>query len=136
MVALPVVISFSGFTDIYTVTQGGDWGYTVSRAIGMLYPESCKASHINMIPAGPPKPMKTPWKYVKYRTASLSKADQNRINRHQNFLKSRTGYLVLQSTKPQTLGYALSDSPVALLAWIWEKLHDWSDEYPWTDDEI
>lgn len=43
---------------------------------------------------------------------------------------------MLQATKPQTLGYALHDSPIALLAWIYEKLHDWTDEYPWTDDEI
>lgn len=41
-----------------------------------------------------------------------------------------------QSTKPQTLAYALNDSPTALLAWIYEKLHDWTDAYPWTDDEI
>lgn len=41
-----------------------------------------------------------------------------------------------QSTKPQTLAYALTDSPIALLAWIYEKLHDWTDSYPWTDDEI
>lgn len=47
-----------------------------------------------------------------------------------------SGYRVLQTTKPQTLGYALQDSPVALLAWIYEKLHDWVDDYPWTDDEI
>lgn len=46
------------------------------------------------------------------------------------------GYNVLQSTKPQTISYALHDSPVALLAWIYEKLHDWSDAYAWTDDEI
>ncbi len=46
------------------------------------------------------------------------------------------GYNLEQSTKPQTLAYALSDSPVALLAWIYEKLHDWTDDYPWTDDEI
>jgi hypothetical protein len=43
---------------------------------------------------------------------------------------------VLQSSKPQTLSYALQDSPVALLSWIYEKLHDWSDEYPFSDDEI
>lgn len=43
---------------------------------------------------------------------------------------------MLQSTKPQTLAYALQDSPVALLAWIYEKLHDWTDNYPWTDDEV
>lgn len=46
------------------------------------------------------------------------------------------GYFHAQSTKPQTIGYALADSPVALLTWIYEKLHDWTDDYPWTDDEI
>lgn len=46
------------------------------------------------------------------------------------------GYFNEQSTKPQTIGYALADSPVALLAWIYEKLHDWTDDYPWTEDEI
>lgn len=43
---------------------------------------------------------------------------------------------MLQSTKPQTLGYGLASSPMFLLAWIYEKLHDWTDSYPWTDDEI
>ena len=46
------------------------------------------------------------------------------------------GYNLLQSTKPQTVAYAIADSPVALLAWIYEKLHDWTDGYAWTDDEI
>ena len=36
---------------------------------------------------------------------------------------------------PQTLGYSLADSPVGLLAWIYEKLVTWTDEYPWDDDE-
>ena len=45
------------------------------------------------------------------------------------------GYLQLQSTRPQTLGYSLSDSPVGLLAWIYEKLVAWTDKYPWTDEE-
>jgi hypothetical protein len=45
------------------------------------------------------------------------------------------GYSAEQSTQPQTLGYALADSPAGLLAWIYEKLHRWTDEYPWTDDE-
>jgi hypothetical protein len=45
-------------------------------------------------------------------------------------------YFSEQATKPQTLAYALNDSPVALLAWIYEKMHDWSDAYPWTDEEI
>ena len=46
------------------------------------------------------------------------------------------GYNLEQSTKPQTLAYSLHDSPIGLLAWIYEKLHDWTDSYPWTDDEI
>jgi len=41
-----------------------------------------------------------------------------------------------QTTRPSTIGAALADSPIALLAWIYEKLHDWTDDYPWTDDEI
>lgn len=45
------------------------------------------------------------------------------------------GYAIEQCTKPQTLGYGLADSPVALLAWMYEKLVSWTDKYPWTDDE-
>ena len=45
------------------------------------------------------------------------------------------GYYAEQTTKPQTLGYSLADSPVGLLAWIYEKLVTWTDSYPWTDDE-
>ena len=45
------------------------------------------------------------------------------------------GYYAVQSTKPQTLAYAQADSPVGLLAWIYEKLVKITDEYAWTDDE-
>ena len=42
---------------------------------------------------------------------------------------------MVQSTKPQTIGYSFADSPVGLLAWIYEKLVKASDNYPWSDDE-
>lgn len=45
------------------------------------------------------------------------------------------GYFMEQSTQPQTLNYGLADSPVGLLAWIYEKLVNWTDGYPWEDDE-
>ena len=45
------------------------------------------------------------------------------------------GYFQEQATKPQTLAYSLADSPVGLLAWIYEKLVTWTDKYPWTEDE-
>ena len=43
---------------------------------------------------------------------------------------------MLQGTKPHTIGFSLTDSPLGVLSWIYEKLHDWTDDYPWTDDEI
>ncbi|KAF9264380.1 hypothetical protein L218DRAFT_241293 [Marasmius fiardii PR-910] len=50
----------------------------------------------------------------------------------------RNGYLIEHATQPQTLGYSLSlsDSPVGLLAWMYEKLVTWSDKYAWDDDDI
>lgn len=52
--------------------------------------------------------------------------------------KDGYGYFKIQGSKPQTIGYLFTDSPVGLLGWIYEKLHDWSDHkhYKWTDDEI
>jgi hypothetical protein len=57
------------------------------------------------------------------------------LERTEWFDKNGSGYIALQSTRPHTLAYALADSPAGLLAWIYEKLVDWSDSYPWTDDE-
>jgi len=51
------------------------------------------------------------------------------------FTQQGTGYHQQQGTAPQTLGYSLADSLIGLLAWIYEKLHNWTDEYPWQDDE-
>ena len=45
------------------------------------------------------------------------------------------GYFAVQTTKPQTLGYSLADSPVGMLGWIYEKLVSCTDSYPWEDDE-
>lgn len=52
------------------------------------------------------------------------------------FNQEGNGYYRQQSTKPQTIGYSMNDSPVGLLAWIYEKLHDWTDNYAWETDEI
>lgn len=50
-------------------------------------------------------------------------------------MRDGMGYFAEQSTQPQTLGYTLADSPVGLLAWIYEKLVRWTDDYKWDDDE-
>ena len=67
--------------------------------------------------------------------STFSERDLAALLRREIFMTTGTGYTMEQSTKPQTLGYSLSDSPVGLLAWIYEKLVAWSGAYAWTDDE-
>lgn len=117
------------------VTQGGDWGFHVTRHIGQRYPLHCKASHINMIRAQPPTFLSHPYLWMKS-MLPYSQTEKKGFERTKWFTKVGYGYNLEQSTKPQTLGYGLVDSPVGLLAWIGEKLHDWTDAYPWTDDEV
>ena len=91
---------------------------------------------------------------LQHKLTPYSQRDHAGFARTQWFLNEGAGYRWEQETKPQTIGYALADSPVALLAWIYEKLHDWTgpsitllpalhkaltlppDDYPWTSDEI
>jgi len=58
------------------------------------------------------------------------------LERMQWFERKGRGYYIEQSTQPQTLGYSLADSPVGVLAWIYEKLVHWTDSYKWEDDEV
>jgi len=89
-----------------------------------------------MVRGNPPKWYKNPLQAFKHAILPYSENEKEGMARSQWFAQEGSGYRHEQSTKPQTLGYALADSPVALLAWIYEKLHDWTDGYPWTDDEI
>ncbi|KAH7198320.1 Alpha/Beta hydrolase protein [Fusarium flagelliforme] len=119
------------------VTQGGDWGYIITRMIGAQYPEHCLASHMNMIPAvSPPNPLKTPWQFLRFWLFPFTAQERKGIEQMKNFFNEGLAYNLIMSTKPSTIGFGLADSPVALLAWIYEKLHDWTDDYKWTDDEI
>ena len=120
-----------------TVTQGGDWGSAISRVMGVLYPDHVLASHLNMIiTTEPPKWSSNPLLALQHAFTPYTSREQHGLARTKLFFAKGSGYRKQQSTKPQTLGYALADSPVGLLAWIYEKLHDWTDSYPWTDDEI
>jgi pimeloyl-ACP methyl ester carboxylesterase len=95
--------------------QGGDWGAQVATRIGALDPH-CVALHVNMPIADPP-PEALP----------LSDDDKAGLAALQHFQREESGYALEQSTKPQTLGAALNDSPAGLLAWIVEKFRTWSD---------
>ncbi|KAJ3516691.1 hypothetical protein NLJ89_g963 [Agrocybe chaxingu] len=90
------------------VTQGGDWG-----------------AHVSF----------TPWVYLSSFFKKYTPAEVAGLKRTEWFQKEGRGYNLEQSTQPQTLGYSLADSPSGLLAWIYEKLVNWTDGYPWEDDE-
>lgn len=109
-------------------TPGGDWGFKITRMLSHLYPTS--------ILANPPKLLSSPLLYLKYHLLPESAAEKKWSARTAWFAAHSYGYNLLQSTKPATLFPALSSSPTFLLSWIYEKLHDWSDAYPWTDEEI
>lgn len=89
-----------------------------------------------MVRPNPPTWNKNPLLALAHTVTPYSETEKKGLDRTHWFLNEGSGYRTLQATKPQTIGYALTDSPIALLAWIYEKLHDWTDDYPWTDDEI
>ena len=86
--------------------------------------------------ARPPKPTKNPLLYLQHRLFPHTQKEKEGLARTEWFRKLGYAYNTLQTTRPATVGLMLADSPVALLAWIYEKLHDWTDSYGWTDDEI
>lgn len=104
--------------------------------MSLLYPHNCRATHINFAQGNPPSWLTHPTLALQHAITPYTAAEKAGLARTKWFLDESSGYRAQQSTRPQTLGYALADSPVALLAWIYEKLHDWSDSYPWTDDEV
>ena len=108
----------------------------ITRIMGLLYPTHVKASHINLIRGAKPTWTSNPLLALQHALTPYTPREKAGFARSDWFLQEGSGYRHEQSTKPQTLGYALADSPVGLLAWIYEKLHDWTDGYPWTEDEI
>ena len=96
------------------VAQGGDWGATIANWIGHDHSNNCKAIHVNCLtmrlPDGTQNDEETKW---------LKKFDEDQV--------IQDGYRTQQATKPQTLAYAMTDSPVGIAAWILEKFHGWSD---------
>jgi hypothetical protein len=119
------------------VVQGGDIGYTVARMLAIRYgPKYCKAHHISSALPAKPTAEAHPELYEKVMNTPLTDAELLGLQRAQVFEAEGNGYYRMAVTKPQTMGYNLTDSPVGLLAWIYEKLHDWVDDYPWTDDEV
>ncbi|MET0899449.1 MAG: epoxide hydrolase family protein [Mycobacterium sp.] len=95
--------------------QGGDWGAAVTTQIGRNGGD-CVGIHLNMPLGRPPEG-----------DAELTAEEQAAMAQRRHHQKWGIGYSKQQSTRPQTLGYGLVDSPVGQLAWIMEKFWAWTD---------
>jgi len=96
--------------------QGGDWGAQVTTMLGALDGEHCAAIHLNMPIGERPE-----------QDVELTDEEQADLAALAKFTRQESAYAQLQSTKPQTVGVGLNDSPAGLLAWIVEKFRTWSD---------
>ena len=62
--------------------------------------------------------------------------EKRSIRQQEHFTNDEFAYYTVQNSKPRTLGFAMHDSPVGMLAWMVDKLYTWSDHYPWTKTEM
>ncbi|WP_206244954.1 epoxide hydrolase family protein [Novosphingobium terrae] len=98
------------------VAQGGDWGAGVTTWMAKQHVPGLVGVHLNLPILFPPPIVGEP------------DADEKAsIARLVNFAEDMSGYAKLQGTRPQTIGYALADSPTGQAAWIYEKLGEWTD---------
>jgi len=93
---------------------GSDWGAGVTRFLGSNYPDRVVGVHT---PGAPPREQRDP----------TTAEERDYLRRSELWSVEETGYQRIQGTKPQTLAFGLTDSPIGLAAWITEKLRSWSD---------
>lgn len=98
------------------VAQGGDWGSGVTHVLGLQRPQGLVAAHVNWPFVYDGKPRENPTPQEKDALDSIAKFTDNGV-----------GYFREEGTRPQTVGYALTDSPVGLATWIYEKFYEWTD---------
>jgi microsomal epoxide hydrolase len=96
--------------------QGGDWGAFIASRLGYAHADKLIGIHLNLLAVRRDTKQEITNENEKAYLVQLSE-----------WLKEETGYQWIQGTRPQTLAYALSDSPAGLAAWIAEKFHRWSD---------
>ncbi|MGJ6969425.1 epoxide hydrolase family protein [Streptosporangium sp. G11] len=97
--------------------QGGDFGAGISLALGVVAPERVVGVHVNYLPTPP----------VPDAGIQLSATDEARLDKVRQLMANRPPYQALQAVTPQTIGYALTDSPVGQLVWIAERFAHWTD---------
>lgn len=125
-------INFSATADLWVklmqrlgyprfATQGGDWGAIVSAQLGHKYANRLYGVHIHLM---------TPLDIFTGGAVSpddYAESERAWLQKNQGFFQGEAGYYALQTTKPQTIAFALNDSPVGLCSWLLEKRRTWSD---------
>jgi pimeloyl-ACP methyl ester carboxylesterase len=104
-----------GFTSF--AVQGGDWGAITASRLGYTHPEKLIGIHLNLLAI----------RRDQQDVADPTPEEQAYLDERTTWLRDETGYQWIQGTKPQTLAFALTDSPAGLAAWIIEKFRTWSD---------
>ena len=108
------------------VSQGGDWGSVVSDVMARQAPPGLLGIHVNMPATVPPDIAKT-LNDGDPAPAGLSPQEKAAFDSLNSFYKRKSGYSAMMVTRPQTVGYGLTDSPAGLAAWMYDKFADWTD---------
>jgi pimeloyl-ACP methyl ester carboxylesterase len=98
------------------LAQGGDWGASVTHEMAKLGPAGLVGIHLNFFPVFQPPASDPP-----------SPEEQVALDKLQRFFNDGAGFVFQQSTRPQTIGYGLTDSAAGQAAWIFEKFLEWTD---------
>ncbi|HTI94543.1 MAG TPA: epoxide hydrolase [Puia sp.] len=100
------------------ISHGGDWGSVISEELAFQFPDRLLGLHLTEVPY---------YHLFTVRPDDLSSKEKEYLQAGQQWQRKEGAYALLQSTKPQTLAYAVNDSPIGLAAWIIEKFYSWSD---------
>jgi pimeloyl-ACP methyl ester carboxylesterase len=106
--------------------QGGDWGAAVTASMAVQRFERLVGVHVNMPTVGPDR----------VTLGELTPTEQQALDDLAEHTAHGMGYSALQSTRPQTLGYGLTDSPAGQCAWIAEKFWNWTDNDGHPEDAL
>ncbi|MFI7615856.1 epoxide hydrolase family protein [Nonomuraea terrae] len=122
------------------VSQGGDWGAIISEVLAVQRPEGLLGIHVNMPGTVPPDILRH-LRNFDPAPATLSGREKIAYDRLLHFYRDGFGYAAMMNQSPQTIGYALADSPVAMAAYYYDKFAEWTDsggepEKVFTYDEI
>ena len=109
------------------VVQGGDWGSMIARELARIDEAHVRAVHVNTLFTFPPRDLDL---------AGLDATDADRVRAFRRYDREDSGYRHLQATRPRTIEYALTDSPVGQLAWIAEKFFEWTDSHTRPEEAV